>query len=83
MQTISRNLDKVQRGEEEDLRIVENDLIIVPPNRAKIFFTILLSAVGYTSRGASYSFGSAGPGAWGGAAWAVPAAMTVVLLLRV
>jgi polysaccharide biosynthesis/export protein len=67
VQTLSRNLDKVQRGEEEDIRIAENDLIIVPPNRAKILLTVLLSAVGYTSRGASYSFGVGRVGGLGGA----------------
>ena len=57
VQAITRDLDRVRSGEEEDLRIVENDLIIVPPNRAKIFLSVLLSAVGYTSRSASYSIG--------------------------
>jgi len=55
VQTISRNLESIRSGQEEDLQIVENDLIMVPANRAKILLSVLLSAVGYTSRGASYS----------------------------
>ena len=68
VQTISRDLDRIRSGQDEDLQIVENDLIMVPPNRAKIIFSILLSAVGYTSRGASYSIsaGRAGSGGAGG-----------------
>jgi polysaccharide export outer membrane protein len=57
LQSINRDLDKVRSGEEEDLQIAENDLVVVPPNRAKIFLNVLLSAVGYTARGSSYSFG--------------------------
>jgi protein involved in polysaccharide export with SLBB domain len=72
VQTINRDLDKVRAGEQEDLQIVENDLIMVPPNRAKIILSVLLSAVGYTSRGSSYSItagrgGSALGGGLGGA----------------
>jgi polysaccharide export outer membrane protein len=71
VQTITRDLDKVRNGEEEDLQIAENDLVVVPPNRAKIFLSVLLSAVGYTSRGASYSFtagrATGGAGGIGGA----------------
>jgi polysaccharide export outer membrane protein len=57
VQTITKDLDRIRSGDEEDLQIVENDLIMVPPNRAKIFLSVLLSAVGYTSRSASYSIG--------------------------
>jgi polysaccharide export outer membrane protein len=57
VQTLTRDLDKVRSGEEEDIQIAENDLIVVPPNRAKIVLTAILSAVGYTSRSSSYSFG--------------------------
>jgi polysaccharide export outer membrane protein len=68
VQTINRDLDRVRSGEEEDIQIAENDLVVVPPNRAKILLNVLLSAVGYTSRGASYSFtaGRAGMGGMGG-----------------
>jgi polysaccharide export outer membrane protein len=55
VQTITRDLDKIKSGAEEDLRIVENDLIMVPPNKAKVVLAVLLSAVGYTSRSGSYS----------------------------
>jgi polysaccharide export outer membrane protein len=54
VQTLTRDIDKIKSGAEEDLRIVENDLIMVPPNKAKVVFAILLSAVGYTSRSGSY-----------------------------
>lgn len=57
VQTLTRDLDKIRAGEEEDLQIAANDLIIVPPNRAKILISVLLSAVGYTSRSSSYTFG--------------------------
>jgi polysaccharide export outer membrane protein len=57
MQTLSRDLDKIRSGQEEDLQIVESDLIIVPPSKTKVFLSVLLSAVGYTSRSQSYSFG--------------------------
>jgi polysaccharide export outer membrane protein len=57
VQTLSRDLDKVRSGDQEDLQIVENDLIVVSPNRTKVFLSVLLSAVGYTSRSSSYSFG--------------------------
>jgi polysaccharide export outer membrane protein len=66
VQTLTRDLDKVRSGEEEDLQIAENDLIVVPPNRAKILLTAILSAVGYTSRSASYSFVVGRVGAAGG-----------------
>jgi protein involved in polysaccharide export with SLBB domain len=67
-QTLTRDLDKIRSGQEEDLSIVENDLIMVPPNRAKVVFAILLSAVGYTSRSGSYSItaGRAGGNIAGG-----------------
>jgi polysaccharide export outer membrane protein len=52
--TLTRDLDKIKSGAEEDLPIVENDLIMVPPNKAKVVLAILLSAVGYTSRSSSY-----------------------------
>ncbi len=57
VQTLTRDLDKVRSGEEEDLQIAENDLVVVPQNRTKVLLNVLLSAVGYTGRGASYSFG--------------------------
>jgi polysaccharide export outer membrane protein len=66
VQTLSRDLDRIRSGQEEDLQIVENDLIVVPPNRAKIFLSVLLSAVGYTSRSSSYSFGVGRVGNIGG-----------------
>lgn len=73
VQTITRDLDKIRGGEEEDLQIAENDLVVVPPNRTKVLLSVLLSAVGYTSRGASYSFtaGRAGMGGGGGVAGAL------------
>jgi hypothetical protein len=66
MKTLTRDLDKVRSGEEEDLQIVENDLIVVPPNRAKVLLSVLLSAVGYTSRSSSYSFTAGRAGTTGG-----------------
>ena len=53
-------------GEEEDLQLAVNDLIVVPPNRAKILLNVLLSAFGYTARGASYSFTAGRAGTAGG-----------------
>jgi polysaccharide biosynthesis/export protein len=66
MQTITRDLDKVRAGQQEDIQIAENDLIVVPPNRAKVLLSVLLSAVGYTGRGASYSVGVGRVGGVGG-----------------
>jgi polysaccharide biosynthesis/export protein len=66
MQTITRDLDKVRDGQQEDVQIAENDLIVVPPNKAKVLLSVLLSAVGYTSKGASYSFGVGRVGGVGG-----------------
>jgi polysaccharide biosynthesis/export protein len=66
VQTLTRDLDKVRSGEEEDVQIAENDLIVVPPNRAKMILTAILSAVGYTSRSSSYSFGVGRVGAAAG-----------------
>jgi polysaccharide export outer membrane protein len=67
VQTLTRDLDKIRSGEEEDIQIAENDLIVVPPSRGKILLNVLLSAVGYTSRSGSYSFtaGRAGAGLGG------------------
>ncbi|MGH7926937.1 MAG: SLBB domain-containing protein, partial [Candidatus Binatia bacterium] len=66
VETLARDVDKVRSGEEEDPQIAANDLIVVPPNRAKVFLSVLLSAVGYTSRSSSYSFTAGRAGSAGG-----------------
>ena len=57
VQVLYRDLDKIRSGEEEDIKIAENDLVVVPPSTAKIIISTLLSSVGYTHRGSSYSAG--------------------------
>jgi polysaccharide export outer membrane protein len=66
VKTLTCDLDKIRSGDEEDLQIAANDLIVVPPNRAKVFLSVLLSAVGYTSRSSSYSFTAGRAGSAGG-----------------
>ena len=57
VQVLNRDLEKIRSGEEEDVRLVENDVVVVPPSMAKIVIQALLSSVGYTSRSSSYSMG--------------------------
>jgi polysaccharide export outer membrane protein len=57
VRVLYRDLDKIRNGQEEDIKIAENDLVVVPPSTTKIIISTLLSSVGYTSRGSSYSMG--------------------------
>jgi polysaccharide biosynthesis/export protein len=57
VQVVSRDLDKIRSGEQEDIKITENDLVVVPPSTARIVISALLSSVGYTHRGSTYSTG--------------------------
>ncbi|MGB7951159.1 MAG: polysaccharide biosynthesis/export family protein [Candidatus Binatia bacterium] len=57
VRVLYRDLDKIRSGEEEDIKIAENDLVVVPPSTAKLIISTLLSSVGYTSRSSSYSWG--------------------------
>jgi polysaccharide export outer membrane protein len=57
VQVMYRDLEKIRNGQEEDIKIAENDLVVVPPSTTRIVISALLSSVGYTSRSSSYSFG--------------------------
>jgi polysaccharide export outer membrane protein len=57
VKVLYRDLDRIRNGQEEDIQIAENDLVVVPPSTTKIIISTLLSSVGYTSRGSSYSMG--------------------------
>jgi polysaccharide export outer membrane protein len=62
MQVLNRDLDKIRAGEEEDIKIAENDVIVVPTSTGRVVLEMLLGAVGYTSRtgSSSVTFGRAG-----------------------
>lgn len=54
MQVLYRDLEKIRSGEEDDIKIAENDVVVVPASMAKIVISALLSSVGYTSKSASF-----------------------------
>jgi protein involved in polysaccharide export with SLBB domain len=59
---LNRDLSKIRTGEEDDIRIAENDVILVPPSTGRMIITTLLGMVGYSTRAgaASVSVGRAG-----------------------
>ena len=57
------DLRKIRSGEQEDVRIAANDLILVPPSTGKMIISTPLGVVGYTSRSGSGSV-SVGRGNW-------------------
>ncbi len=42
------NLNKIRSGEEEDVRIAENDVVLVPPSTGKMIVSTVLGMVGYS-----------------------------------
>jgi polysaccharide export outer membrane protein len=56
VQVLSRDLEKIRSGEEEDIKIAENDVVVVPPSTGKMVLSALLGAVGFSSRSATYGF---------------------------
>jgi protein involved in polysaccharide export with SLBB domain len=46
---LNRDLSKIRSGEEDDVRIAENDLILVPPSTGKMILSTLLGMVGYST----------------------------------
>ena len=69
MQALTFDLGKTQRLEAEGVRVVENDVIVVPANVAKMFVKSVLSSVGFGLRASSMNLGLGGRafgGGWGG-----------------
>jgi len=71
VEVLNHDLEKIRRGEEKDIQIAENDVIVVPPSMGRIVLSGLLGMVGYTSRSASYSW-SVGRGGGVGRALSSP-----------
>jgi polysaccharide export outer membrane protein len=56
------DLKRIQALDQEDVRVAENDVIVVPTSMAKIVFSTLLDSVGFGVRSASFGWGFGGRG---------------------
>ncbi|MCZ6624745.1 MAG: polysaccharide export protein [Deltaproteobacteria bacterium] len=65
VQSLKYDLANIRAMEAEDIRIAENDVIVVPPSTGKIVLSTLLGAVGFTSRASSFAWRFGGRGVQG------------------
>jgi polysaccharide export outer membrane protein len=66
MKVSEYDLEKIRAGQQEDIQITENDIIVVPPSTSRVVLNTVIGMLGFSSRSSSFGFSMGRVGGMGG-----------------